>query len=90
MKRIHITITGRVQGVWFRHNVNIVANKLCLKGFVRNLEDRNVEVIAEGSEDKLKELIKFCRTGPEGSDVELVDIKYEEPTEKFKTFSIKY
>jgi len=89
MKRIHLIITGRVQGVWFRHNVNIVANKLGLTGFVRNLPDENVEVIAEGDENKLKELTEFCRIGPQGANVENVKIKYEEPKNEFKTFSIK-
>ena len=56
MKRIHVIISGRVQGVFFRYNTNKVANKLGLKGFVRNLSDGCVEVVAEGSEDKLKEL----------------------------------
>ncbi len=90
MKRVQIIISGRVQGVWFRHNTNIVGNKLGLKGFVRNLPDGRVEVVAEGTEEKLQQLINFCRTGPEGAHVEDVDIKYEEPADEFKTFSIKY
>ena len=90
MKRIHLIISGDVQGVFFRHNTNKVANKLGLKGFVRNLPNGNVEVITEGDEDKLKELIKFCRKGPEGVHVDNVDIKYEEPKNEFNTFSISY
>ena len=90
MKRIHLIISGRVQRVFFRHNTNTVANKLGLKGFVRNLYNGNVEVVAEGSEEKLKELLKFCREGPESAHVENVGIKYEETKREFKTFSIKY
>jgi len=90
MKRVHLTITGMVQGVWFRHNTNIVGNKLGLKGFVRNLPNGDVEVIAEGNEDKLKQLIEFCKQGPEGAHVENVKIEYQEPKNEFKTFSIKF
>jgi len=90
MKRIQIIISGRVQGVWFRHNTNIAGNKLGLKGFVRNLPDGNVEVIAEGNEEKIQQMINFCKTGPEGSYVEDVKIKYEKPKSEFKTFSIRY
>lgn len=90
MKRIHLIISGSVQGVWFRHNTNRVANKLGLAGFVRNLPDGNVEVIAEGDEEKLNELIAFCKKGPEGANVEDVKIEYQKPKNEFKAFSIKY
>lgn len=90
MKRAHLIISGMVQGVWFRHNTNKVANKLGLKGFVRNLPNGNVEVAAEGDEDKLKELIEFCKRGPIGAHVENVKIEYEKPKNEFKTFSIKF
>lgn len=79
-----------VQGVWFRHNTNIVGNKLGLVGFVRNLPDGNVEVVAEGDEDKLKELIEFCKIGPIGADVKNVKIEYQKLKNEFNTFSIKY
>ena len=90
MKRIHIIVSGNVQGVFYRHNTNIVANKLGLKGFVRNLSNGDVEVVAEGKEEKLKELIEFCKEGPESAHVDNVKIKYEKSTEEFNTFSIKY
>ena len=57
MRGVHIIITGRVQGVFFRYSTNKVGNKLGLKGLVRNLPDGNVEVVAEGDEDKLKEMV---------------------------------
>jgi len=90
MKRVHLMISGDVQGVFFRHNTNKVANKLGLTGFVRNLPGGNVEVVAEGDEDKLKELIEFCKKGPIGAHVENVKIEYEEPKNEFYTFSVRY
>jgi len=90
MKRAHIIVSGRVQGVFFRHNTNITANKLGLKGYVRNKEYDSVEVIAEGPEDKLKELIAFCRKGPAGAKVDDVKVGYEEARNEFEGFSIRY
>ncbi len=90
MKRIHLIISGMVQGVWFRHNTNIAANKLGLKGFVRNLPNGNVEVIAEGDENKIKQLIEFCKQGPEGAHVKNIKIEYQETKNEFRTFSVKY
>ncbi len=90
MKRAHIIVSGRVQGVFFRHNTNKVANKLGLKGFVKNLPNGDVEIIAEGPEEKIKELIGFCKKGPENAYVDNIEIDYKEPTNEFKTFSVKY
>jgi acylphosphatase len=90
MKRLHLIISGRVQGVFFRHNTNKIANKLGLTGFVRNLGNGCVEIIAEGNEEKLKELIAFCRKGPENSSIDDVKIQYEEAKNEFNTFSVKY
>ena len=89
MKRVHLIISGLVQGVWYRHNTNKVANQLGLKGYVRNLGNGNVEVVAEGSEEKIKQLIAFCREGPESARVDTVDTTYETPKDQFSTFSIK-
>lgn len=90
MKRVHLMISGRVQGVFFRHNTNIEANRLGLKGFVRNTEDGNVEVIAEGPEDKIKQLISFCRKGPAGAEVAGIKIAYETPKGEFNGFGVMY
>lgn len=90
MKRIHLIISGRVQGVFFRHNTKKVANKLCLTGFVRNLPNGDVEVVAEGEETKLNQLIEFCKTGPPSANVENVEIKEELLKNEFETFDTKY
>tara|TARA_Y100000310_G_scaffold312865_1_gene360630 strand:+ start:267 stop:539 length:273 start_codon:yes stop_codon:yes gene_type:complete len=90
MKRAHIIISGHVQGVFFRINTQKLSKKLNLKGFVRNLPNGDVEVIVEGPEDKIKELLKFCRIGPESADVANAIIEYEPITNEFSTFEIKY
>ena len=81
---------GFVQGVFYRVSVRKVALDLGLKGFVRNLSDGNVEVVAEGDEEKINELIEFCKEGPSGAKVEGVDVTSEKPKNEFKDFEIGY
>jgi acylphosphatase len=64
MKRLEITVTGRVQGVGFRYFTEDVANSLGLSGWVRNNPDRTVECEAQGEEDVLKEFCTELRKGP--------------------------
>ena len=90
LKRIHLIIKGQVQGVYYRQNTLRKGKQLELKGYVRNLKEGTVEVIAEGPEEKLKELIQFCENNPGESKVEKVNIKYEEPKNQFKDFTTKY
>ncbi|MBU3941787.1 MAG: acylphosphatase [Nanoarchaeota archaeon] len=90
MKRVHIIISGYVQGVFFRHNTKIKARKLGLKGFVMNVPNGNVEVIAEGNEKEINELIDFCRKGPMLSCVANLKIEYEEFKGEFDDFTVRF
>ena len=49
-----------------------------------------MEVVAEGSEEKLKELISFCKKGPEAANVSKIDVKFEESSGKFEGFEVRY
>lgn len=89
MKKIHLTISGKVQGVFFRHNTHKVGHKLGLTGFVRNLPNGNVEIIAEGDEEKLEQLIQYCKIGPRWANVENVEVKYEDSKNEFDSFSVR-
>jgi acylphosphatase len=89
MKRVHLFVSGRVQGVFFRAHTRDLAQKLGLSGFVRNLPDGRVEVVAEGPEEKLQELIEFCHRGPPLAHVTRVEIRWEEPTGEFRGFSVR-
>ena len=86
VKRVHIIISGYVQGVLFRYNTKKLAENLNLEGFVKNLEDGDVEVIAEGKEEAIKELIEFCQKGPEGAEVIDIKVSYEEVKNEFEGF----
>jgi acylphosphatase len=88
--RAHIWISGRVQGVFFRAQTDHVANCLGIKGLVRNLLDGRVEVIAQGTKDKVDELIKWCKKGPPHAKVTQIKIHWEQPDNKLKEFKIAY
>ena len=90
MQRVHIMIHGLVQGVFFRSNARKVALDLGLKGYARNMPDGTVEVVAEGPEDKIKELIEFCKKGPETAEVSKVDVNFEKPVNEFNSFEVRY
>ena len=87
-KAIRLIISGNVQGVFFRQFVKDEADKLGLHGFVKNLENGDVEVVAEGEEDKIKELEKNCKKGPKFSEVKKVEFEKKAYSGKFKEFRI--
>jgi acylphosphatase len=69
---LHFLIQGRVQGVGFRWFVHREAQELDLRGWVRNTEDGDVEVVAHGEEPDLAELRRSLRNGPRGSRVDRI------------------
>lgn len=89
-KRLKATVRGRVQGVFFRAFTEKEAIKLCLKGYVKNTSEGNVEVVAEGTTEKLAQLLSRLREGPPASSVETVEHEYTEATGEYKVFSIRY
>lgn len=88
MKCLHITISGVVQGVFFRSNIEELAKRLGLSGWVKNTDDNKVEIIAQGEEDSLEQLIQYCRTGPSIARVDDVVIEEKEIDEKLTAFEI--
>ncbi len=87
----HIYISGKVQGVSFRYHTYERAHKLNIKGWVRNLEDGRVEIIAHAPNDaSMNELIAFLQVGPAAAKVE--NVKIEDVSRKtidFADFSIR-
>lgn len=68
-KTVHIIVEGKVQGVYYRATTKEMADKMGIKGWVRNSEDGDVEIVASGSEDELEEFIAWCRIGPGRAEV---------------------
>ncbi len=90
MKRFHILVSGRVQGVFYRDFVRREAEKLGIKGYVKNLSDGNVEMVAEGEDKIIEKFLAICRKGPLMAFVKGTEIKEEPPTNEFDGFDIRY
>jgi len=79
-----------VQGVFFRREVTRLARRLDVTGWVRNLPDGNVEVVAEGDKQKLDEIVQFCRIGPSGARVKDVGVDWSDFRGEFRGFRITH
>jgi len=86
-KSIRLYISGTVQGIFFRGFIKENAEKLNIKGFVRNLEDGRVEVFLEGNPDEVRKMITLCKKGPRHTEIKNVEIK-EERFQDLKQFKI--
>ncbi|MGI9044758.1 MAG: acylphosphatase [Gemmatimonadaceae bacterium] len=76
MPAAHFKVVGRVQGVGFRWFTRVVARRLQIAGWVRNLPDGSVEVAASGREENLEEFRKLLGKGPDGAVVsDVVDLE---------------
>lgn len=89
MKHLNIQVKGLVQGVFFRKNTKIQADKNQIKGWVRNEPDGSVYVEAEGTEDALKVFLDWLHEGPRHSEVSGVVIN-EGSIVHFNDFQIRY
>lgn len=78
--RVHLWLSGRVQGVVFRDSAREVAEELGVGGWVRNLPDGRVEVVIEGPPEDVGEMVDWCRHGPPGAYVQDVELQQEHPT----------
>jgi acylphosphatase len=81
-------IRGRVQGVYFRASTVYEAQNLGLTGWVRNCPDGSVEAVAEGTREKLDELIAWCKKGPSGARVKNVEVDWAPAQNNFQAFGI--
>jgi acylphosphatase len=87
-RRIHLVISGHVQGVYYRSAASEHARVLGLRGTVRNLPGGEVELIAEGPPAVLKELIAWCHLGPPAARVDDVSVRIEAAAGEFTDFRI--
>jgi len=87
--RVRLFISGIVQGVSYRASTQEQARKRGIVGWVKNLEDGRVEAVAQGSKDKVEELVRWCHTGPSAAKVEKVAVSWEEVGDELKTFEVR-
>jgi acylphosphatase len=90
MARLQAIVHGRVQGVNFRYYTQQRARELGLTGYVRNVWDGTVEVVAEGRRPDVEELLAFLHTGPRAAFVTHVDTKWPAPIGDFDRFEVRY
>ena len=76
MISVHVFISGKVQGVWYRANTKNKAEEIGIKGWIRNTRDNKVEALFQGNEKQINDMISWCKKGSPMARV--TDIKFEE------------
>lgn len=88
--RLHVIVSGEVQGVFFRDFVKQIADELSLTGWARNTSDNTVEFVAEGDKEHLDQLLERCHKGPPAAKVDDVKSTWKKATGEFKNFEVRY
>jgi acylphosphatase len=86
--RLHIFISGKVQGVYYRQNTLHKAQELNVMGWIRNLKDGRVEATLEGEREHVDKLLDWCKDGPEYAIVTNIEIVDEPYSNEFSNFQI--
>lgn len=89
-RRVRLSISGRVQGIWYRASTRETAESLGLSGWVRNLVDGRVEAVAEGDAVAIEQFLAWCREGPPGARVDVIEVVDEPPTLEKAGFYVRY
>jgi len=89
-QRVRLLVSGKVQGVFFRQALKVVAKKNNVLGWVRNLKDRRVEVVLEGDNKSINLVIAWARIGPANSRVDDIEVTNEGFKNEFLTFEVLY
>jgi Acylphosphatases len=87
---VRVLVRGKVQGVYFRFNMQQVAMKNSVVGWVRNLPDGNVEALLEGKKEDVNQVVQWSKIGPENARVDEVKMDSGQYTGKYKDFIIRY
>jgi len=87
--RVHILISGFVQGVCFRAEAKYNAQKFNIKGWIKNRPDGKVEILLEGKKENVDKIIDWCRIGPSGAVVSDVSIEWQKYLGEFEDFSVR-
>lgn len=88
-KCVHALFSGSVQGVGFRYTTERLARRYPVTGFVKNLPNGRVELVAEGEEKSLQEFLAAVRESFH-SYIRDVDIQWKEPKGEYKGFGIQF
>ncbi len=88
--RVHVFISGKVQGVFFRSSTKEKARELGLTGWVRNLDDGRVEAVFEGEKEAVGKMADWARRGPGNAKVADVEVIPEVYMGEFSGFTLRY
>jgi acylphosphatase len=86
--RVRLVVSGRVQGVGFRQQAVVEAERLGVVGWVRNLPDGRVEALAEGDKEAVEALLAWCKHGPRAARVDELKASWEPHRGEFTAFRI--
>lgn len=89
-RRLEARVYGQVQGVGYRYFARQTARRLNLQGYVRNRDDRSVEVVAEGAKGALDQFLAQLKRGPSAAAVERVDAKWLPSRHTFLGFEVRF
>ena len=87
--KVHVFVSGKVQGVFFRSSTKDKADELGLSGWVKNLQDGRVEAVFEGDEGMVEKMVEWCRKGPEYASVAGVEVIPEPYKREFSGFLLR-
>ena len=87
---VHLLVSGKVQGVFFRQALKVIAKRNNVFGWVRNLPDKRVEAKLEGDSKFVNLVIEWARIGPANSRVDSIEVSNEEFKNEFSTFEVLY
>jgi acylphosphatase len=87
MKTVHLVISGKVQGVFFRESARKLAEELSIKGWIKNTDDEKVEALISGDENDVNDFISWCHMGPERAEVTDVIVS-QVPATSFEKFKV--
>jgi acylphosphatase len=87
--RVHIFVSGRVQGVFYRESAKEKADELSVSGWVKNLKDRSVEAVLEGEKENVGKMIKWAGRGPILANVQDLKTDQEDFSGEFSSFDIR-
>ncbi|MEK7601168.1 MAG: acylphosphatase [Patescibacteria group bacterium] len=87
---IHCIVSGKVQGVTYRDFVAKHARHLALVGYVCNLQDFRVEIVAQGPRADLEKFLEYARRGPIFAQVSNIDIEWREPQTEYLSFQVVF
>lgn len=89
MTRAHLFVHGHVQGVFYRQSAQQEAERLGLRGWVRNRRDGTVEAVVEGADGPVEAFLAWCQQGPPMARVTRVELTREEPANLPEGFHVR-